>query len=97
MLQRFAQDDRVKIPRPEQDLQVKMVRSLPGDNEFVAYIDALGELDGAQCLIDWKTTTSRYSEEPEGLVVTRSPDDLLFLDQRNSGCRGRRLRSKKRT
>jgi hypothetical protein len=68
LLQRFAQDDRVKIPHPEQDLQVKMVRSLPGDNEFVAYIDALGELDGAQCLIDWKTTTSRYSEEPDGLL-----------------------------
>jgi hypothetical protein len=68
LLQRFAQDDRVKIPHPEQDLQVKMVRSLPGDNEFVAYIDALGELDGAQCPIDWKTTTSRYSEEPVGLL-----------------------------
>ncbi len=97
LLQRFAQDDRVKIHRPEQDLQVKMVRSLPGDNEFVAYIDALGELDGAQCLIDWKTTTSRYSEEPAGTVVARSPDDLLFLDQRNSGCRTRCLRAKKRS
>jgi PD-(D/E)XK nuclease superfamily len=37
LLQRFAQDDRVKIRRPEQDLQVKVVRSLPCDNEFVAY------------------------------------------------------------
>ncbi|MGC1644975.1 MAG: PD-(D/E)XK nuclease family protein [Candidatus Sulfotelmatobacter sp.] len=68
LLQRFAQDDRVKICLPEQSLQVKMIRSLPGDNEFVAYIDALGELDGSQCLIDWKTTTSRYSEEPTGLL-----------------------------
>jgi hypothetical protein len=68
LLQRFAQDDRVKIRRPEQDLQVKMVHSLPDDNEFVAYIDAHGELDGTQCLIDWKTTTSRYSEEPTGLL-----------------------------
>jgi hypothetical protein len=47
---------------------VKMVRGLPGDNEFVAYIDALGELDGTQRLIDWKTTTSRYSEEPAELL-----------------------------
>jgi hypothetical protein len=47
---------------------VKMVRSLPGGNEFVAYIDALGDLDGTQCLIDWKTTASRYPEEPEGLL-----------------------------
>ena len=29
LLQRFAQDDRVKIRRPEQHLQVKMIRSLP--------------------------------------------------------------------
>jgi hypothetical protein len=69
LLQRFAQDDRVKIRRPEQDLQVKMVRSLLGGDEFVAYIDAIGELDGTQCLIDWKTTTSRYSEEPAGLLA----------------------------
>ena len=68
LLERFAQDDRVKICRPDQDLQVKMTRSLPGGNEFVAYIDALGELDGTQYLIDWKTTASRYSEEPEGLL-----------------------------
>ena len=25
-----------------------------------AYIDAIGELDGNRCLMDWKTTTSRY-------------------------------------
>src|SRR6202163_4962459 len=46
LLQRFAQDDRVKIHQPEQDLQVKMTRSLPDGNEFVAYLDAFGELDG---------------------------------------------------
>jgi PD-(D/E)XK nuclease superfamily len=71
LLERFAQDDRVKICRPEQNLQVKMARGLPDGNEFVAYIDAIGELDGTACLIDWKTTTSRY---PEG------PDRLLSLD-----------------
>jgi len=68
LLDRFAQVDRVKIRRPEKDLQVKITRSLPGDNEFVAYIDALGELDGTPCLIDWKTTSSRYPEEPTGLL-----------------------------
>ena len=68
LLERFVQDDRVVIRRPDQNLQVKMTRSLPGGNEFVAYIDALGELDGTKCLIDWKTTTSRYPEEPEGLL-----------------------------
>ena len=68
LLERFAQDDRVKIRRPDQDLQVKMTRNLPGNNEFVAYIDALGELDGTGCLIDWKTTTSRYPDKPDGLL-----------------------------
>jgi hypothetical protein len=46
-----------------------MMRSLPSGNEFVAYIDAIGELDGQRHLIDWKTTTSRYPEEPEGLLA----------------------------
>jgi PD-(D/E)XK nuclease superfamily len=69
LLQRFAQDDRVDIPQPEKNLQVKMVRALPGENEFVAYIDALGDLDGTPCIIDWKTTASRYPEEPEGLLA----------------------------
>ncbi len=69
LLERFAQDDRVRIENPESDLQVKLARKLPGNNEFVAYIDALGELDGRRCLIDWKTTTSRYPEEPEGLLA----------------------------
>jgi PD-(D/E)XK nuclease superfamily len=69
LLERFAQDDRVKIQNPESDLQVKLARELPGNNEFVAYIDALGELDGRRCLIDWKTTTSRYTEKPEGVLA----------------------------
>ena len=28
-----------------------------------------GLRDGVDCLIDWKTTSSRYSEEPEGLLA----------------------------
>jgi len=69
LLQKFAQDDRVHVRRPKDNLQVKILRSLAGDNEFVSYVDALGVLDGKDCLIDWKTTTSRYSEEPEGLLT----------------------------
>jgi hypothetical protein len=44
------------------------VRTLPGGSEFVAYLDALGDVDSQHCLIDWKTTTSRYSTEPERLL-----------------------------
>jgi PD-(D/E)XK nuclease superfamily len=69
LLQKFAQDDRVRIRRPQESLQIKMLRTLTGNNEFVAYIDALGDLDGREYLIDWKTTTARYPEEPEGLLT----------------------------
>jgi hypothetical protein len=68
LLQRFAQDDRVRISDPKSDLQIEFLRSLPGGAEFVAYLDAVGEVDGKRCLIDWKTTTSRYPEEPDGLL-----------------------------
>src|SRR6266478_8062177 len=68
LLETFARDDRVRIHSPRKNLQIKAIRNLPGGNEFVAYLDALGELDGKQCLIDWKTTTSRYPDEPEGLL-----------------------------
>jgi PD-(D/E)XK nuclease superfamily len=68
LLEKFVREDRIRVQHPQENLQIKMVRSLPGANEFVAYIDALGYLDGTRCLIDWKTTTSRYPEEPEGLL-----------------------------
>ena len=68
LLERFAQADRVRIGDPKQDLQIKILQSLPGGSEFVAYVDAIGEVDGTRCLIDWKTTTSRYPEDPQGLL-----------------------------
>jgi hypothetical protein len=68
MLQRFAQDDRIRIHDPAKNLQIKILRSLPGSAEFVAYLDAIGEIDGIPCLIDWKTTGSRYTEGPDGLL-----------------------------
>jgi hypothetical protein len=69
LLEKFAQDDRIRVSHPKENLQVKITRTLPGENEFVSYIDALGELDGKQCLIDWKTTTRRYAEGPDGLLA----------------------------
>src|SRR5258706_13509529 len=68
LLQRFAQDDRVRIFNPRKDLQVKFLQTLTRGSEFVAYLDAIGEIDGVRCLIDCKTTTSRYPEGPEGLL-----------------------------
>jgi hypothetical protein len=69
LLERFAQDDRVQIRSPKQNLQVKLTRSLPSGSDFVSYVDAIGEVDGTKCIIDWKTTTSRYPEQPEGLLA----------------------------
>ena len=68
LLERFAQDDRVRIHDPHRNLQVRKLGTLPGGSEFVAYLDAIGKVDGVPCLIDWKTTTSRYSETPDGLL-----------------------------
>jgi hypothetical protein len=68
LLQRFAQQGRVQIESPHQNLQVKVIRAVNGEHEFVSYLDAIGSLDGTRSIIDWKTTTSRYPEAPMGLL-----------------------------
>src|SRR5213596_1773967 len=69
LLERFCQEDRVRIRQPRRNLQVKFVRPFPGGDDFVAYVDALGQLDDRGCLLEWKTTSSRYPEEPAGLLA----------------------------
>jgi len=69
LLDRFCQDNRVRIRKPRHNLQIKFTRPVSQNNEFVAYIDAIGQLDGSGCLLEWKTTSSRYSEEPDGLLA----------------------------
>ena len=69
LLDRFCQDDRIRIRRPQSELQIKFTRPVSGKNDFVAYVDAIGKLDNEGCLIEWKTTSSRYSEEPDGLLA----------------------------
>jgi PD-(D/E)XK nuclease superfamily len=69
LIEKFVREERVSVRNPKENLQLKITRTLAGGNEFVSYIDAIGELDGKRFLIDWKTTTSRYSEEPEGLLA----------------------------
>jgi CRISPR/Cas system-associated exonuclease Cas4 (RecB family) len=68
LLESFVQDDRIHIHQPRRNLQVKFTRPVSGNNDFVAYVDAIGHLDGKRCLLEWKTSSSRYSEEPQGLV-----------------------------
>jgi CRISPR/Cas system-associated exonuclease Cas4 (RecB family) len=69
LLDRFCQEDRIRIRRPRQNQQIKFTRPLSSGNDFVAYVDAIGQLDGANCLLEWKTTSSRYPEQPEGLLA----------------------------
>jgi len=69
LLERFAQDDRIRIRQPRRNLQIKFTRSLANGNAFVSYIDSIGWLDGKRCLLEWKTTSCRYPEEPAGLLM----------------------------
>ncbi len=69
LLERFAQDNRVRVRQPRRNLQIKLTRPLGNGNEFTAFIDAIGLVDGTRSVIEWKTTTSRYAEEPEGVLA----------------------------
>ncbi len=68
LLIRFCQDNRIQVHQPGRNLQIKFTRPL-GRNEFVAYIDGIGKLDGVRCLLEWKTSSSSYQEQPEGLLA----------------------------
>jgi hypothetical protein len=69
LLQRFVQDGRVQIGRPRTHQQIQFTRMLSSGNSFVAYIDAIGELDGSPCVLEWKTSSARHPEEPAGLAA----------------------------
>jgi hypothetical protein len=68
LLTRFCQDGRVRVCQPRRNLQIKFTRQIGKNNDFVAYVDAIGKLDGMRCLLEWKTSSSRYPEEPAGLL-----------------------------
>ena len=68
LLIRFCQDNRIQIHQPRRNLQIKFTRPV-GRNQFVSYIDGIGNLDGTRCLLEWKTSASCYPKEPEGLLA----------------------------
>jgi hypothetical protein len=68
LLTRFCQDDRIQVHQPRRNLQIKFTRPIGEKNDFVAYVDAIGKLDGKRCLLEWKTSSSRYPEKPDGLL-----------------------------
>ena len=69
LLDRFSQDGRVRIRRPRSNQQIRITRTLSSGNDFVSYVDGIGELDGTACVLEWKTTSARYSEEPPGVTA----------------------------
>jgi CRISPR/Cas system-associated exonuclease Cas4 (RecB family) len=68
LLTRFCRDDRIRVLQPRRNLQIKFSREIGQRNDFVAYIDAIGKLDGTRCLLEWKTSSSRYPAQPSGLL-----------------------------
>jgi hypothetical protein len=63
----FARQERIKVRRPHVQLQLNYTHRLSPTSKFVAWIDAIGELDGRPCLLEWKTSRARYPEQPAGL------------------------------
>ena len=78
MRQEIISDDEIYYRPALEDLQLKVVRELPNGNEFLSYNDAIGELDSIRCLMDWKTTTSRYPDNPAGLQ-SLDPQLICYL------------------
>jgi CRISPR/Cas system-associated exonuclease Cas4 (RecB family) len=69
LLERFVQDGRVRVRRPRSRQQIQFRRTLRSGSSFVAFVDAIGELDGTACLLEWKTSSARFPEEPAGLAA----------------------------
>jgi hypothetical protein len=69
LLERFVQDGRVVIANPASQQQIQFTRTLKSGSGFVAYLDAIGELDGAPCVLEWKTSSARYPDEPWGIAA----------------------------
>ena len=42
LLDRFCQDDRIRIRQPRRNLQIKFTQPVSEKNDFVAYVDAIG-------------------------------------------------------
>src|SRR6202021_2487599 len=58
-----------RISRPKTQQQIQFTRALSSGSSFVSFIDAIGELDGTPCVLEWKTSSARYPEAPAGLAA----------------------------
>jgi hypothetical protein len=69
LLERFVQDGRVAIPNPATQQQMQFNRTLGSGHGFVAFVDAIGQVDGQSCVLEWKTSSVRFPDEPLGLAA----------------------------
>ena len=76
LVERFCQDDRIRIRQPRRNLQIKFMRPVSEKNDFVAYVDAIGKLDGTRALIELRRGTG-------WTVGSGSAAGLLLLDHRH--------------
>ena len=49
LLERLVQDGRVQIRRPRSRQQIQFTQTLSSGSRFVAFVDAINELDGKAC------------------------------------------------
>ena len=80
LLTRFCQDDRIQVRQPRRNLQIKFTRPVADKNDFVAYIDAIGKLDGTRCLLEWKTSFEPLPGRTRRTAGSGSAAGLLLLD-----------------
>ena len=92
LIERFVQDGRVQVSHSTQQ-QIQFSRALGSGNSFVAFVDAIGALDGTPCVLEWKTASARYPEEPAGIAGTRSAAHLLLMDDWHRCGRPSRVRA----
>ena len=79
LLERFVQDGRIRIRRPRSTQQVQFTRTLGSGNSFVAYVDALGELDGTPCVL--ASYQIPIALLPSRIPCGRSGDSLTVFPQ----------------
>ena len=83
LLERFAQDGRVRIRHPRSTQQIQFNRTLASGNSFVAYVDAIGELDGNTMRSGMEDDFCPISRRAGRHFRTGSATRLLFVDDRN--------------
>ena len=83
LLERFAQDGRVRIRRPRSTQQIQFNRTLSSGNNFVSYVDAIGELDGTTLRSGVEDHLCPISGRAGRHFRTGSATRLLFLDDRD--------------